>query len=201
MNAEQFDPARFRSDLGTTIPASSSGGISMSQPERGNEILTPLRLQRLILYANGLESNEIAMLLGYSTQSVKNNAGEIRKKLGCLSTRGAIVKAVDLGMFDTQYLVPDDFDPAILDTLTLGEKDVLTRSVGDKSQKEIAADLAISLSTVKGIAERIISKTKSANMIQAVVFYLEARRRKQEEVLSKGEDASIADVFDLLSKS
>ena len=188
MNVEQFGPARFRSDLGIptpVIPAPVDVYIA-PEPEGGNKSLTTLQFQTLFLYAWGLDMGSIALLFERSVQTVKKNTAAIREKLDCISTRGAIVKVVNLGELDPQYLVPEDFDPSILNTLGIGERDVLVHSVGDKSQEEIARDLRTSVRTVRNRAKKIIAKTDSGSTTRAVVLYLEARQRKQEEAKAQG---------------
>ncbi|MEK9175926.1 MAG: LuxR C-terminal-related transcriptional regulator, partial [Patescibacteria group bacterium] len=174
----------------------SEEGLEESKAER--PLLSQKEQEVLSLVGSGLTNGEVAGVLHITLQTVKNRMFAIIQKLNISDRMQGVVKGIETGLIDLSSLVLPDFDPAILDTLSPKERELVTllaRSYGGSTNKELAYELGVIEQTIKNHISSILRKTGARDRTQIAVFFLEAKRRKQEEAITRGEDPESVEVF------
>ncbi|MEK9207404.1 MAG: LuxR C-terminal-related transcriptional regulator, partial [Patescibacteria group bacterium] len=174
----------------------SEEGLEESKAER--PLISQKEQEVLSLVGSGLTNGEVAGVLHITLQTVKNRMFAIIQKLNISDRMQGVVKGIETGLIDLSSLVLPDFDPAILDTLSPKERELVTllaRSYGGSTNKELAYELGVIEQTIKNHISSILRKTGARDRTQIAVFFLEAKRRKQEEAITRGEDPESVEVF------
>jgi DNA-binding CsgD family transcriptional regulator len=75
-------------------------------PGERSELLTPRQLEVLRLLAQGLETSEIAARLGVVEHTARNHMRGLFRELGVHSRLQAVLRGYQVGLLDTEELVP-----------------------------------------------------------------------------------------------
>ncbi|MEK9175828.1 MAG: LuxR C-terminal-related transcriptional regulator [Patescibacteria group bacterium] len=135
----------------------------------------------LIMAAQGLISREIAERVRIPKPTVDHIFAKARKEYGVNDTTGIVIEAISSGNLDTSTLVPRNFNLARIG-LTKTETMFLDAVVKAKSanSKDIAEIMLVSAITAGEYMASILGKMGVKNRTQAVMYYIEARRREEE---------------------
>ncbi|TMJ10886.1 MAG: helix-turn-helix transcriptional regulator [Alphaproteobacteria bacterium] len=138
-------------------------------------LLSPRELEVLRLVAGGASNVQIADALALSVHTVKKHVAKLLLKLKVASRSEAALLYRD-ATGDTAAPAPAP-DPA-LEGLTVRERDVLLRMAEGSNNQRIAAELALSVNTVKRHSTKIFSKLGVRSRVKAAaLLHLDARGR------------------------
>jgi DNA-binding NarL/FixJ family response regulator len=151
----------------------NTGGVAT--PDSVTRLLSPRELEVLRLVAGGASNVQIADALALSVHTVKKHVAKLLLKLKVASRSEAAL----LYRGATADAVPEAAatEPA-LEGLTVRERDVLVRMAEGSNNQRIAAELALSVNTVKRHSTRIFSKLGVRSRVKAAaLLHLDARGR------------------------
>lgn len=138
-----------------------------------NCLLSPRELEVLGLVASGASNAQVAQVLVVSVHTVKKHVVKVLLKLKVASRSEAALLYRD-ATFRTAHAVP----APSLEGLTLRERDVLRRMAEGANNQRIAAELALSINTVKRHGTRIFSKLGVRSRVcAAALLHVEADAR------------------------
>lgn len=166
LNAGNSDKRKEKNQTATSeVKESGAEGKKLSE---GQKIV-------LSLFAMGYREFEIAALIGVNeTASIKQALHKIRQKLGAKTVSHAIWKAANSNQITLESLVPEDFDPKVLDSLDAEETGFLANVIFTSTTKQ---PVSVPLQEFTSFKQRITSKLNVQRLVQAEVFQMEAMRR------------------------
>lgn len=140
-----------------------------------NGILSDEGKKILSLFAMGYREWEIAKLMGKSyTNPVRKSLQRITREMGAATYQDAIWKATIGKQINLQSLVSEDFDPRVVDRLTLEEKvflqNMITSSSGNSS-------VDMSPEQFNLLKKSVCEKLDVERLVQAGIYFMESQRR------------------------
>jgi DNA-binding NarL/FixJ family response regulator len=153
----------------------------------------------LVLVCRGLSNREIAQRLSVSPSTVNNSLHGILAKFGATNRGQAVIESLKQGSADpldiysleewVDFLVPPVPEKQIL---TTRERQVLVLYAWGLSNQEVADELSISLSAVKGRVRNLYRKIGATNRIDAIMIGFRQGYLSAWDFLSPEDAADIA---------
>ncbi len=183
-------------------PVSENEEIGQLSPDspRVREVkrsISPRELEVFTLKAKGLINKEIAASMGVSEQTVKNHAASAFVKLGVQSSGEAIRQIIGIGLIDISELLPAEFDPSVMGEVSDKEAEII-KHLGTSGDSNVAIALRVGSNenTVGSRISKSMKKTGTVSREQIMVFYLGAKKIKEEQAVEMGVDPESVDPFD-----
>jgi DNA-binding CsgD family transcriptional regulator len=174
-----FDPVK-KHEFNPDIAQSKGVGVQAERPAEEAELkgqpLDESEKEVLSFYAMGYREFEIKHLTGAShTGAIKEVLKRVKKKLNASTYSHSIWNAALTKQIDLQSLVPRDFDPNVLKSLT-GEESVFLESLISTSTTGSSVD--IDREKFDQLKKSICQKLDVERLVQAEVFLMESKRRE-----------------------
>ena len=138
----------------------------MTRPDL-NCLLSPRELEVLRLVAAGASNAQVALDLALSVHTVKKHVAKLLLKLKVDSRSEAALMYRGATFHDS---LPAPAPAPALQELTTRERDVLLRMAEGANNQRIAAELALSINTVKRHSTRIFSKLGVRSRVRAAAM-------------------------------
>lgn len=130
-------------------------------------LLSPREMEVLRLVAGGASNAQVAQALSLSLHTVKKHVARLLLKLKVSSRSEAALLWRDAAIEPPQ---PTPAPAPVLEGLTSRERDVLRRMAEGANNQRIAAELALSVNTVKRHGSRIFSKLGVRSRVRAAAL-------------------------------